>query len=124
MHGRTVTSAPFSFRARKKVGACSAARVITMRFPASGLSASANGSSREAQDFVRACADENFAQALSYRGGIRRKAARIAADELPAVCGKNCGFDVNFAVGEMRQRAERHLASTLEFVQERAFGGD
>ena len=56
IHGRTVTSAPFSFRARKKVGACSGARVMTMRFPASGFSALANGSSREAQNFVRACA--------------------------------------------------------------------
>ena len=105
MHGKTVTSAPFSFRARKKEVACSGARVMTMRFPASGLSALANGSSRETQDFVRACADESFAEAFACRGGIRCRAARIATHELTAVRGKNGGFDVNFVRDKMRPRA-------------------
>ena len=123
MHGRIVTSAPASFKARKKVGACSGARVMMMCFPASGLSALANGSPREAQDFVRACTDENFAEALSQCGGVCRSAARIAADEFPAVGGENRGFDAISPL-QMRPCAERNLATALEFMQERAFGGD
>ena len=51
-------------------------------------------------------------------------AVGIAADELRAVGGENRGFDANFAGDEMRTRAEGNLASTLQFMQERAFGGD
>jgi hypothetical protein len=65
----------------------------------------ANGSSREAQNFVRARFQQDLAEALSCCDGIRRRAARITADKFTAVGGKNGGFDVNFVCDEMRRRA-------------------
>ena len=118
------TSAPACSRTRTKLSACPGARVTTMRFPARGWLALSNGSSREAQDSIRARFDENFSEMPPERFGIAGRAPLVAADEFRAVGRKYAGLEMNFATfGRTRPRSEGNLATAFEFVKKRAFGG-
>jgi hypothetical protein len=58
-----------------------------------------NGSSRKAQDFIRAGFDQNLAESLPCPGGVIWRTALRAANALAAIGGKNGGFNPEFAVG-------------------------
>src|SRR5579859_842026 len=104
---------------------CRAARVMTMRFPASGDGErSATLGLHFFEDGLRAGFDEQTSNVFAEGHGLVGRGGGALFDVLRAVHRADAGFEDKFAVLGARPGAQRYLAAALQRREQRAFGDD
>src|ERR1700730_8988083 len=104
---------------------CRAARVMTMRFPASGdCEVSATLGPDCFEDGLRAGLEEEARDVFAESGGLLGRRGGALADILRAVDGADAGFEDEFAALGAGPGAERNLAAALQRGEQGALGDD
>src|ERR1700741_1937418 len=117
--------APDSESFSKSSELCRAARVITMRFPASGeAEASATLTGDLFEDGLGAGFEEKTGDVFAKGGGLIGRCGGALADVLRTVDGADAGVEDKFAALGARPGAERNLTAALHGGEQSALGDD